>query len=165
MMKSKLNIPTLTFLSYRDFVAELSRREITELRLESGTRDENRGAPGPWRNYIVTLTAMSTRTGLAEALACTFRVGGCWEIFSDRHPECRSNLAKAVEVLTEDLQALGIAVLPGVYAHETNWGYAHPSGLWHFRKDGEKHTLIPGAAPDERCAQVPLSVPTKVVVQ
>jgi hypothetical protein len=165
MMKSKLNIPTLTFLSYRDFVAELSRREITELRLESGTRDENRGAPGPWRNYIVTLTAVSTGAGLQEVMACTFRVGGCWEIFSDRHPECSNNLAGAVEVLTEDLQALGIAVLPGVYAHETNWGYGHPSGLWHFRRDGEKHILIPGGAPDEPCAQVPHSMRPKVVVQ
>ena len=164
-MKSKLNIPTLTILSYRDFIAELSRREITELRLESETRDENRGAPGPWRNYIVTLTATSTSTGSPEVLACTFRVGGCWEIFSDQHPECRSNLAIAVEVLTEDLGAAGLAVLLGVYAHETSWGYAHPSGLWHFRKDGEKHILIPSAARDKRRAQVPLSVRPKVVVQ
>ena len=164
-MRSKLNVPTRTFLSYRDFVAELSRREIKELRLESGTRDENRGAPGPWRNYIVTVTAMSARTALPEVLVCTFRVGGCREMFSDQHPECSNNLARAVEVLTEDPQAAGIAVLPGVYAHETNWGYAHPSGLWHLRKDGENHDLIPGSAPDERCAQVPLSAPTKVVVQ
>ncbi len=108
---------------------------------------------------------MSTSIGSPMVLACTFRVGGCWEIFSDQHPECRSNLAKAVEVLTEDLGAAGLAVLPGVYAHETSWGYAHPSGLWHFRKDGEKHILIPGAAPDERCTQVPLAVRPKAVVQ
>jgi len=55
-MNRQASLPTLTFLSYADFRAEIARRGISEVRMESGSRDENRGAPGPWRNYIITLT-------------------------------------------------------------------------------------------------------------
>jgi hypothetical protein len=146
-MVKKLTFPTLTLLSYDDSVAELSRRNLNEVRLETGTRDENRSAPAPLRNDIIALTAENVENGITEVLACTFRVGGCWELFADRHPECTGNLENAVEILTTTLQADGAAVLPGVYAHETNWGYAHPSALWRFRKDGEKHILVPGTVP------------------
>jgi len=145
-------IATLTFLSYTDFVAELAHQHLAKVRLESGSRDRPvSGAPGPFREYIVTLTALTDVIGAPEVLACTFRVGGCWEIFKDQHPEHQTNLEQAVAAIRVDLEKEGIAVRPGVYAHETHWGYATADGLWHFQKDGEKVTLVP-ETPEWRAA-------------
>jgi hypothetical protein len=65
----------------------------------------------------------------------------------------------------KDLQPLGTAMLSGVYAHATKWVYTNPSGPWHFRKDGERHILVPGAARDTRCTQMSPLAQTKRAVR
>lgn len=164
-MVKKLTFPTLTLLSYDDSVAELSRRNLNEVRLETGTRDENRSAPAPLRNDIIALTAENVENGITDVLACTFRGGGCWELFADRHPECTGNLENAVEILTTTLQADGAAVSPGVYAHYTPWGYAHNPGLWRYRKDGEKPILVPGTVPGEPSGTISQAVSMEEVTR
>jgi hypothetical protein len=146
---NKQRATTLTFSSYTDFVVELVRREVGEVRLESGTRSKpvSKG-PGAYLEYVVILTALDAgRNGLPVVLACTFQVGGCWDVFEDQHPENRENLRLATDVVEADLNHWGIIdVHPGVYAHDADWGYAVPDGLWHFCKQDGKAILVPEPA-------------------
>jgi hypothetical protein len=141
-------IATLTFSSYTDFVVELARREVGEVRLESGTRSKpvSQG-PGAYLEHVVILTALDTeRSDLPVVLACTFRVGGCWDVFKNQYPENRENLRLVTDVVEADLTHWGIDVRPGVYAHDADWGYAVPDGLWHFCKEDGKAILVPEPA-------------------
>jgi len=149
---SQNTIPTLSFLSYAEFLVELTCQEIGQVRLQAGTRGRPvSGAPGLHLDYILTLTALSANeAGVPQVLACTFRVGGCWAVFRDQHPENQANLDVATELVRADLDQQGITVLPGVYAHETNWGYATPDGLWRFQKDNGKAILALREAGDEQ---------------
>ncbi len=138
-------------LGYTDFVVELARRKIGEVRLWSGTRGQSvPDSPGPYLDYIIVLTALDNRGNSPVVLACKFYMGGCWEIFKDQHPENVANLEKAVVVLEADLNHWALDVRSGVYAHDNtgayahdnNWGYAASGGLWHFRKQDGKAILI-----------------------
>jgi hypothetical protein len=142
---------TLTFVSYMDFVAELVRREVSEARLTSGTRAKPvSDGPGPFLDYIVILTALDgKRHGTPEVLTCTLRVGGCWDLFQEQHPECSANLRAASEIVRDNLKRWGFCVRPGVYAHDSNWGYATPSGLWHFQNENGLAVLTPGVCRDD----------------
>lgn len=133
---------TLTFFSLDDFVAELKRRRFGFVRCEATTLDRGGGQAGPWRRYMVTLTAHDEQVN--EVLACTLIVGECWAIFADHEPRHldaphRQNLARAKEIVGAFLADSGLTVLPGVYHHEQD-GRA-TCGLWRF--DPESRWLVP----------------------
>jgi hypothetical protein len=147
-MNQRTTTPTLTFLRYADFVAELVRREVEAVRLERGTRNKPiANAPDAYLDYVVVLTALDDErngSGTPEVLVCTLQVGGCWEMFKSRHPEYSANLRAAAELVKTNLEQWGLSVRPGVYAHDNNWGYASPDGLWHFQEEDGKAILVAG---------------------
>jgi hypothetical protein len=122
-------------------------RRIVEVRLQSGTRNTSScGAGGAWCDYIITLTALDVDGADAPVvLACTLRAGGCWELFKEQHLEHLANLDEASEIVEANLERNGFRVRPGVYTHDSNWGYANPDGLWFFRKENDKAILMAGA--------------------
>jgi len=127
---------TLGFYRLDDFAAELKRRGIgraqTAVRCEAVTRDipSNR-QDVQLRRFVVALSAYDAPAG--EVLACEIVVshgliiGGC---AGQQHAD---NLMSAKQLVISHLDAQGLEVLPGEYAHDPT-GCADCS-LWRIDAD------------------------------
>jgi len=143
-----MNTPpiTLTFFTLADFIAELQRRDFGFVRCEAITMDSGSGAAGPWRKYIIELTAFDET--VPEVLSCPILVGETWATFARNEPHSE-NLAEAKKLVVTHLSEHSFTVLPGVYHHEKT-GVAG-ANLWHWDKD---RRLVPNEAVE------PFTVPT-----
>jgi hypothetical protein len=116
--------PTLTFLSYTDFLGELAQRRLTEVRLQEVVRQE------VYDSYLLVLTALaSSDAGRAEVLVCNLQVAR-GQPMSNRHEQHHANLRTAAEIVRLNLTGQGFSVRPGVWAHESGWGSPHRPARW-----------------------------------
>ncbi len=130
---------TLTFFTLADLVAELRHRNLGTVRYEAITRDSPSDQAGPWRKYVVMLTAHDHQA--QETLVCAILVGEGWVVFAE-YSQHAENLLQAKEQVLQYLANNGLWARPGVYQHQPG-GYAQETWLWRF---DEQHRLIPNRA-------------------
>ena len=132
---------TLTMFHLDHFLDELERRGVSAVRCEAGTRDISAGAPGPWRQYKVVLTALDAEgkaeapflQGLPVVIVCSVLTGEGWAMFTKDGPHA-ANLDRAKEIVVQHLSDKGFQVRPGMYHHQED-GLAVAKGLWRFDED------------------------------
>ena len=143
------NATTLTMLHLDHFLDELERRGVSTVRCEAGTRDISAGAPGPWRQYKVVLTALDAEgkdvQGLPVVVVCSVLTGEGWAMFTKDGPHA-ANLDRAKEIVVQHLSDKGYQVRPGMYHHQED-GLAVAEGLWRF--DEDKRLVPLDEKPDE----------------
>jgi len=141
------NATTLTMFHLDHFLDELERRGVSAVRCEAGTRDISAGAPGPWRQYKVVLTALDAEgkdvQGLPVVIVCSVLTGEGWAMFTKDGPHA-ANLDRAKEIVVQHLSDKGYQMRPGMYHHQEDGlaalgpvaqGHRVAEGLWRFDED------------------------------
>jgi len=166
------NATTLTMFHLDHFLDELERRGVSTVRCEAGTRDISAGAPGPWRQYKVVLTALDAEgkaeapflQGLPVVVVCSVLTGEGWAMFTKDGPHAanrsaersRRSLDRAKEIVVQHLSDKGFQVRPGMYHHQEDGlaalgpgaqGPRVAKGLWRF--DDSKRLVPLDEKPNE----------------